>query len=69
MFPQLEKNLLIFIEFNRKLFKEITTYSILIKMFELCPFRKDLPLKTNYEYIYKFLKRNGYAFRSKTHYG
>ena len=37
-------------------------------MFEICPFRKDLPLKTNYQYIYKFSKRNGYTFRSKTHY-
>jgi len=38
-------------------------------MFELCHFIKDLPLKTNYEYIYKFLKRTGYTFRNKTHYG
>ena len=38
-------------------------------MFELFPFRKDLPLKTNYQYIYKNLKRNGYSFRTKAHYG
>ena len=56
MFPQLEKDLLIFIEFNRKLFKEITTYSILIKMFELCPFKKDLPLKQIMNIFINFLK-------------
>lgn len=43
MFPQLEKNFLIFIEFNHKLFEEIAAYAILLKMFELRPFRKDLP--------------------------
>ena len=58
-----------FIEFNIKLFKKISIYSLLLKMFELCPFRKDLSLNTNYQYIYKFLKRNVYSFRTETHYG
>ena len=68
-YPQLELALINFIEFNRKLFNPISTWSLILKMFEIIPQRKSLPINTNQKYIYRFLARNNYSFRTKSHVG
>ena len=58
-----------FIEFNRKLFNPVTTWPLLLKMYEIEPSRKNMNIKTNMNLIYKFLIKYGYSFRTKTHIG
>ena len=58
-----------FIEFNRKLFNPVTTWSLLLKMYEIEPRRKYMNIKSNMNLIYKFLIKYGYSFRTKTHIG
>ena len=58
-----------FIEFNRKLFNPVTTWSLLLKMYEIEPSRKNMNIKSNMNLIYKFLIKYGYSFRTKTHIG
>ena len=69
LYEKEEKELINFIEFNRKLFNPITTISLLIKFLELVPERKKKSYKSNYRYICRILKRNSYTFRTKTHFG
>ena len=65
----LERKLINFIEYNRKLFNPITTWCLLLKVFEYAPERKNKSIKTNQQLIYRFLKRNHFSFRTKTHIG
>ena len=58
-----------FIEFNRKLFNLVTTQSLLLKLYEIEPSRKNMNIKSNMNLIYKFLIKYGYSFRTKTHIG
>ena len=58
-----------FIEFNRKLFNCITTWSILLKFLNLKPERKSKSIKANQQYIFRFMARNNYSFRARTHIG
>jgi hypothetical protein len=67
--PELECKLIEFIEFNRKLYNAISTWSLLLKMFEICPKRKNLSIKSNQKFINGFLKINFYFYRTKTHVG
>ena len=55
-----------FIEFNRKLFNPVTTWSLLLKLYEIEPSRKNMNIKSNMNLIYKFLIKYGYSFRTKT---
>ena len=68
-YPQLELALINFIEFNSKLFNPISTWSLILKMLEIIPQRRSLPINTNQKYIYRFLARNNYSFRTKSHIG
>ena len=65
----IENKLISFIEFNRKLLNPISTTSILIKLLEYAPERKEKSISANVKYIYRFLLRNGFTFRTKTHFG
>ena len=47
----------------------ISTWSLLLQLFELAPERKNFPIATNQKYIYRLLKRNFFPFRAKTHQG
>jgi len=58
-----------FLEFNRKLFNPVTTWSLLLKLYEIEPSRKNMNIKSNMNLIYKFLIKYGYSFRTKTHIG
>ena len=42
---------------------------LLLKLFELAPERKKFSIDTNQKFIYRFLRRNRFSFRSKVHYG
>ena len=64
LYPDIEINLINFIEFNRKLFNSITTWSLLLKLLDLKPERKTKSIKANQQYIYRFMKRNNYSFRT-----
>ena len=65
----IENNLISFIEFNLKLLNPISITSILIKLVEYAPERKEKSTNANFKYIYRFLLRIGYTFRTKTHFG
>ena len=67
--PELECKLIDFIEFNRKLYNSITTWSLLLKMFEISPERKLLGMEAGRGFVCGFLKRNFFSFRTKTHVG
>ena len=69
LYPEVEINLINFIEFNRKCLNPISTWSLLLKLYALVPERKELSIKTNQMFIYRLLRRNGYSFRTKTHIG
>ena len=43
-----------FIEFNRKLFNPVTAWSLLLKLYEIMPNRKEMNIKYNMNLIYKF---------------
>ena len=58
-----------FIEFNRKLFNPVTTWSLLLKKYEIVPNIKEKNIKSDMNLIYKFLIKYGYSFRTKTHIG
>ena len=68
-YPALETALINFIEFNMKLFNPISTMSLILILYEIIPERKSLPINTNQKFIYHFLARNGYSFRTKSHVG
>lgn len=67
--PDIENKLISFIEFNRRLYNPITTYSLYLKLLELWPERKKYSQNTNYALIYRILIRHSYTFRTKSHYG
>lgn len=67
--PDIENKLISFIEFNRRLYNPITTYSLYLKLLELWPERKKYSQNTNYALIYRILIRHCYTFRTKSHYG
>ena len=69
LYPDIEIQLINFIEFNRKMFNPITTWSILLKLLELKPERKSKSIKANQQFIYRFMIRNNYSFRTHTHIG
>ena len=69
LYPELEIKIIQFIEFNRKLFNPISTWALLLKLFEIEPERKNKSIKSNQLLIYRILKRNGYSYRTKTHIG
>ncbi len=45
----------------------MSTWSLLIKLFELIPERKNIDIKTNQKFIYLFHKRSGLSFPTRTH--
>ena len=67
--PELEKKLVTFIEFNRKLSNPITIWALLLKMLEYNPERKKKLLKSNMQLIYRFLQRNNFTFRAQSQIG
>jgi len=69
LYPDVEIQLVNFIEFNRKLFNCITTWSLLLKLVDLKPERKSKTIKANQQYIYRFMARNNYSFKTRTHIG
>lgn len=54
-YPSLETALINFIEFNRKLFNLISTWSLILILYEIIPERKSLAISTNQRFIYRFL--------------
>ena len=58
-----------FIEFNRKIGNSITVYSLVLHLLKIEPNRTKLNLKTNQNWIYRFLIRNNYAQRKASHIG
>jgi hypothetical protein len=62
---QIENELISFIEFNRKLFNPITTYSLYLKLLQLWSERKNFSQYTNYALIYRILIRHSFTFRTK----
>ena len=69
LYPDVEAQLVNFIEFNRKFFNPVGTWSLLLKLYTLITERKKLSIKTSQTYIYRFLRRNGFSFRTKTNIG
>ena len=69
LYPDVEIKLINFIKFNCKSLNSNHPWSLLLKLYSLIPERKKLPIKTNQMYIYRFLSRNCYSFRTKTHIG
>ena len=67
LYPEAEKEIVLYIEFNRKLSNPISTWPLLLKLYKKIPERKNIPIKNNQIFIYRLLKRNGYTFRTKTH--
>lgn len=51
------------------MFNPISTWSILLKLLELKPERKSKSIKANQQFIYRFMLRNNYSFRTYTHIG
>jgi len=66
MNPELDIKILNYIEFNRKLSNPITFWSLLSKIYEYAPERKNKSFKSNQLLIYRILKRNNYTFKAKT---
>ena len=56
-------------EFNGKCLNHIITWNLLLKVYALIPEREKLSIKTNQIFIYRFLRRKSYSFRTKTHIG
>ena len=69
LYPEEEKEIIQYIEFNKKLSNPISTWALLLKLYKIVPERKNIPIKINQIFIYRLLKRNGYTFRTKTHVG
>ena len=69
LYPEVEAQLVNFIEFNRKCFNPVSIWSLLLKLYTLIPERKKLSKRANQTYIYRFLRRNGFSFRTKTNIG
>ena len=68
-YQEIYNKFIYFIEFNRKLFNPVTTWSLLLKLYEIEPSRKNMSIKSNMNLINKFLIKYGYSFRTKTHIG
>ena len=64
--PEVELKLIQFIKFNRKMFNPISTWSLLLRLFEFAPERKKCPIATNQGFLYRLLKRNFFSFREKS---
>jgi len=47
----------------------MSTWPLLIKLFDLIPERKNIDIKINQKFIYLFHKRNGLSFSTRTHIG
>ena len=69
LYTEVEVQLVNFIEFNLKCFNPVSTQNLLLKLYTLIPKRKKSSIKTNQTYIYRFLKRNDFIFRTKTNIG
>ena len=52
-----------------KIFNPVTTWSLLLNLYELAPNRKDMNIKSNMNLIYKFLVKYEYSFKTKIHIG
>ncbi|KAL4512506.1 hypothetical protein ABPG72_020343, partial [Tetrahymena utriculariae] len=64
-----ESKILDFINFNRKIFNPISTWSIIAKLIELDQTYKEKPLSSLQKWCYAFIKRNNLSFRSATKVG
>jgi hypothetical protein len=67
--PEIELKLISFIEYNRKLYNQITICSLVLKIIEYAPERRKKSFKANRQLIYRFLKKNNYTFNSKNQMG
>ena len=68
-FNDIEKNLIEFIEFNRKLNNPVTTWCIANELFKYYPNLKNDNYLNITKWIYRFLERNNFTFRRSTHVG
>ena len=65
----LYNELIVFVEFNRKLRIPITTWALLLELFTIESERKNNKIKTNLQLLYRFMNKYGYSFVCGTHYG
>lgn len=68
-YPEIYEALINFIEFNRKLFNPVTSWSIVNEIYKIQSSFKKKKNKTKLQWEYRFLQRYNYSFRKSTQVG